>query len=193
MDKNQDIIDLIKSAPAIQPPASFTDNVIRRLPDRYPGILYTAGSFLHQLYNQALEPDGNRASGLTRRECSFYFFITGLFYLIIGIILTIGLQGISYGMIAMEWIKLQPHLTIGSALWLLALGVVLMLDGSVGIKAARYGALLYIFFAVVNGILMRNYLHIPFAGVLIIGFVTTGAFMGVLLAQAVKKLEVRTL
>ena len=193
MDKNQNIIDRIKATPAIQPPASFTDNVIRRLPDRYPSILYTAGSFLNQLYNQALAPDGDQASGLTRRECSFYFFITGFFYLIIGIILTIGLQGISSGMIAMEWIKLQPHLTIGAALWLLALGVVLMLDGSVGIKAARYGTLIYVFFAVVNGILMRNYLQIPFAGVLIIGFVSASAFMGVMLAQAVKKIEVRTI
>jgi hypothetical protein len=191
MDKNQDIIDIIKSAPAIQPTASFTDNVMQRLPDRYPDILLAAGSYIYQLYNKALEPDGDRASGLTRRECSFYFFITGFFYLIIGIIMTLGLQGISSGMVAMEWIKLQPHLAIGSALWLLALGGLLMMDGNAGIKAARYGALLYIFFAVVNGILMRIYLHIPFAGVLIIGFVATSALMGVMLAQAVKKVELR--
>lgn len=191
MDKNQDIIDRIKSTPAIEPQASFTDSVMMRLPDRYPDILLATGSYIYQLYNLALEPDGDPASGLTRRECSFYFFITGLFYLIIGIVMTIGLQGISTGMVAMEWIKLQPHLTIGAAIWLLALGVVLMLDGSAGIKAARYGTLLYIFFAVVNGILMRIYLNIPFAGVFIIGFVAASAFMGVMLAQAVKKVEVR--
>ena len=67
-----------------------------------------------------------------------------------------------------------------------------MLDGSVGIKAARYGTLIYVFFAVVNGILMRSYMHVPFAGVLIIGFVATSAIMGVMLAQAVKKVELRT-
>jgi hypothetical protein len=192
MDNHQDIIDRIKATPAIEPPASFTDNVMRRLPDRNPGILLAVASFLYQLYNYALAPDGDRASGLTRRECSFYFFITGFFYLIVGIILMIGLQGISSGMAAMEWIKLQPHLTIGAAIWLIALGVVLMLDGSVGIRAARYGALLYIFFAVVNGILMRTYLHIPFAGVFIIGFVATSAIMGFMLADAVKKVEMRT-
>ena len=193
MDNHQDIIDRIKATPAIQLPESFTDNVMRRLPDRYPDILLAAASYIYQLYNLALEPDGDRAIGLTRRECSFYFFITGFFYLIIGAILTIGLQGISSGMAAMEWIQLQPHLTIGAAIWLLALGVVLMMDGSAGIKAARYGTLIYVFFAVVNGILMRNYLQIPFAGVLIIGFVSASAFMGVMLAQAVKKIEVRTI
>ena len=191
MDKHQDIINRIKSTPVMQPPAAFTDIVMRRLPDRYPGILYAAGPFLNQLYNQALAPDGDQAGGLSRRECSFYFFITGFFYLIIGIVLIIGFQGISTGMVATEWIKLQPHLTIGAALWLLALGVVLMLDGSAGVKAARYGTLIYVFFAVVNGILMRSYLNVPFAGVLIIGFVAASAFMGVMLAQAVKKVEVR--
>ena len=193
MDKNQDIIDLIKSTPAMQPPVSFSDSVMLRLPDRYPDILLAVGSYIYQLYNLALEPDGDRVCGLTRRECSFYFFITGLFYLIIGIIMTIGLQGISTGMVVMEWIKLQPHLAIGAAIWLIALGVLLMLDGSVGIKAARYGTLLYIFFAVVNGILMKIYLNIPFAGVFIIGFVAASAIMGFMLAQAVKKVEVRAL
>ena len=191
MDNHQDIIERIKSTPVMQPSASFTDHVMRRLPNRYPGILLKVGAFVNQLYSSALAVDGDREGGLTRRECSFYFFITGFFYLIIGIVLIIGFQGISTGMVATEWIKLQPHLTIGAAIWLLALGFVLMMDGSVGIKAARYGTLIYVFFAVVNGILMRSYVNVPFAGVLIIGFVAASAFMGVMLAQAVKKVEVR--
>jgi hypothetical protein len=72
----------------------------------------------------------------------------------------IGLKEISSAMAAMDWIGLQPHLALGTAIWFFALGVVLMLDGSAGIKAARYGALFYIFSAVVNGILMRI-LHCP--------------------------------
>ena len=193
MEKYTDIIEIIKKQEPIDPPASFTDGVMRRLPNKYPGILPAAGSFVYQLYNQALAPDGDQERGLTHREGSFYFFITGLFYLIIGIILTIGLQGISSGIVAAEWIKMQQQLNIGVALWLLALGVVLMMGGGAGIKAARYGSLVYICFAVVNGILMRQYLHIPFASLFIIGFVATSAFMGVMLAQAVEKVEVRTI
>ena len=102
-----------------------------------------------------------------------------------------GLQGIGYSMAAMEWIKLQPYLTIGAAIWLLALGVVLMMGGSNGMKIAKYGTLFYIFSAVVNGTLMRLYLYVPFAGVFIIGFVATSAFMGGPLALAVQKIELR--
>jgi len=193
MDKHQDIIDRIKSTPVIQPPESFTDSVMQRLPDRYPGILLAAASFIHQLYKYAMTPDGDRASGLTRRECSFYFFVTGFFYLIIGIILMIGLQRISAGISAMEWIKLQPLLIIGAAIWLLVLGIVLMLDGRRGVKAAKYGTIVYIFFTIINAILMWHYLHIPFAGVFIMGFVATSALMGVMLDHAVKKVELRTI
>jgi hypothetical protein len=96
-------------------------------------------------------------------------------------------------MAAMEWIKLQPHLTIGAAIWLLALGLVLMLDGSAGIKAVRYGTLIYVFFTVLNGILIQTHLHVPYAGVFIVGFVATSALMGVMLAHAVKKVELRPL
>ena len=91
-------------------------------------------------------------------------------------------------MASMEWIKLQPHLTIGAAIWLLALGVVLIMGGSNGMKIAKDGTLFYIFSAVVNGTLMRLYLHVPFAGVFIIGFVATSAFMGGPLALAVQKI-----
>jgi hypothetical protein len=66
------------------------------------------------------------------------------------------------------------------------------LDGSAGIKAARYGTLFYIFFTVMNGILMRPYLHIPYAGIFIIGFVGTSTLIGVMLALAVQKMELRT-
>lgn len=191
MEKFADIIGKIKKQKTIDPPESFTDNVMRRLPDQYPGIILAAASVFHHLYNQALAPAGDQSNGLTRRECSFYFFITGFFYLIIGIILMMGLREIGSSMTAMEWIKLQSHLTIGAAIWFLALGAVLMMGGSNGMKIAKYGTLLYIYIAVVNGTFMRLSLHVPFSGMFIIGFVATNAFMGILLALAVQKMELR--
>ena len=108
-----------------------------------------------------------------------------------GIVLATGFKAISSAMAATDWIALQPHVALGIAAWLLALGMVLIMDGSTAIKIARYGTLIYVFFAVVNGILMRSYLHIPYAGLFIIGFVAASALMGVMLALAVKKVELR--
>jgi hypothetical protein len=191
MDKHQDIINLIKSTPSIQPPDNLTPRVMARLAAeqsiwiRAKHALFTpSGAGVQSRWAQIL-PVSNK------RECSFCFFITGFFYLIMGIVLMAGFKTIGSSMAAMEWITLQPHLTIGAAAWLLALGMVLMMDGSTAIKIARYGTLFYIFFAIVNGILMQPYLHVPYANVFVIGFVATSALMGIMLALAVKKVELR--
>ena len=183
----------IKATPSVPVPDGFTEKVMGRLPEMDHGVWVKVKHFMFN-YSWA-DMKSRWAQKMTvsnRKECSFCFFITAYFYLIMGIVMLVGFKAIGSGMDAMEWIKLQPHLTIGAAIWLLALGVVLMLDGNAGIKAARYGTLIYIFFAVVNGILIRIYLNIPFAGLFIIGFMATSAFMGVMLAQAVNKLGVRT-
>jgi hypothetical protein len=192
MDQHQDIIDLIKSTPVIEPPDDFTPGVMARLPDLDQGVWARAK---HALFNPSRAGFQTRWAHIltvsNKRECSFCFFITGFFYLIMGIVLMAGFKTIGSSMAAMEWITLQPHLTIGAATWLLALGMVLMMDGSAAIKIARYGTLFYIFFTVVNGILMKPYLHVPYAGIFIIGFVATGALMGIMLALAVQKMELR--
>jgi len=189
MEKFTDIIEQIKKHKAIDPPQSLTDNVMSRLPDKYPGIGLAAVSFVHNLFTRAFAPDGDQCTGLTCRECSFYFFITGLFYLIIGIILMLGLRGAGSNITVTEWIKMQPYLTIGAALLLFALGAILMMNESIGIKIAKYGTLLYIFCAVVNSILLRPYLRIPYASFFIIGLAATSALMGIILVQAVQKME----
>jgi hypothetical protein len=192
MDNHQDIIDLIKSTPAIQPPDDFNRRLMSRLPELDQGVWAKAKQTLFNPSGAAIKSRWAQILPVSnKRECSFCFFITGFFYLIIGIVLMAGFKAIGSSMAAMEWITLQPHLTIGAAAWLLALGMVLMMDGSIAIKIARYGTLFYIFFTVFNGILMRPYLHVPYAGVFVIGFVATSALMGVMLALAVKKMELR--
>jgi hypothetical protein len=192
MDNQQDIIDLIKSTPAIEPPDDFTRRLMGRLPELDHGLWAMAKQTLFNPSGTGVRSRWAQILPVSNtRECSFCFFVTGFFYLIMGIVLMAGFKAIGSSMAAMEWITLQPHLTIGAATWLLALGMVLMMDGSTAIRIARYGTLFYIFFTVFNGILMRPYLHVPYAGVFIIGFVATSALMGVMLALAVNKVELR--
>jgi hypothetical protein len=192
MEKFTDIIEQIKKQKTIEPRQSLTDNVMGRLPDKYPGIGFTAVFFTHNLFTRAFAPDGDQCDGLTCRECSFYFFITGIFYLIIGIILMMALREAGSNTALTEWVKMQPYFTTGAAIWLLALGTVLMMDESIGSKIAKYGTLLYIFCAVVNSILLRPYLRIPYSGFFVIALAATSALMGIMLVQAVQKMELRT-
>jgi len=192
MEKFNDIIEQIKKQKTENPPRSLTENVMGRLPDKYPNTWLAAASLVLNLFMRSLETDGCQEEGMTCRECSFYFFITGLFYLIIGIILSMGLRGTDSGTAVMTWIKLQPYFTLGTAVWLLALGAILIMDGSMGIKIAKYGTLLYIFCAVANSVLLWPHLRIPYAGIFVIGLTATGALMGIMLVRAVQIMELRT-
>jgi hypothetical protein len=174
-----DIIRLMKASSQAPVPDGFTQKVMEWI-----AMVDPSEAGVQSRWTQIL-------SASDPREYSFCFFITGFFYLIIGIILMVGFKAIGSGVLATEWIKLQPLLTIGAAMWLLALGMLLIIDGRIAIKIAQYGTLLYIFFTVFNGILMHPYLRVPHANFFIIGFVAMGVLMGVMLSLAVKKAETR--
>jgi predicted neutral ceramidase superfamily lipid hydrolase len=192
MNEYKDIINLMEATPKAPVPDHFTQNVMGRVAELDQGawaklkqaLFNPSGAGVQSRWAQILSVSNTR-------ECSFCFFITGFFYLIMGIVLIAGFKAIGSSMAATGWITLQPYLTIGAAMWLLSLGALLIMDGRAAVKIAQYGTLLYIFFTVFNVILMRPYLHVPFAGVFIIGFVATSAFMGVMLAFAVHKMELR--
>lgn len=191
MEKFADIIEQIEKQKTMNPPPSLTDNVVGRLPDKYPGIWPAAASVTHDLYSRAVAPDFSQSDSVTCRECSFYFFITGFFYLIMGIILMTGFRETASVTAMMEWIKLQPYFTTGTAVWLFAIGAILMMDVGTGIKIAQYGTLLYIFCAVMNSVMLWPSLRVPYAGLFITGLAATGALMGIMLARALQKMEVR--
>lgn len=183
----------MQAAPKAPVPDHFTQGVMRRLADEQnEGLLFRLKRALTSQTGNGLNFGwAGINSAVSKTECSFYFFITGFFYLVIGIVAMTGFRGISPGISATDWIGLQPHLALGTAIWLFALGVLLMMDGNAGIKVARYGTLFYIFFAIVNTILMQPYLQIPYAGVFIVGLVGTSTIMGSMLALAVNKVEMR--
>ena len=195
ISEHKDLIKRIEATSKAPPPDGFTEKVMGRLPELDQGAW---AKVKHSLLNPSWTGIQSRwaqmLSVYNRRECSFCFFITGYFYLIMGIVMMAGFKPIGSSMAAMEWMKLQPHLTIGAALWLLALGLVLMMEGGTATKIARYGTWLYIFFTVFNGTLMTPYLHVPYAGVFIVVFMATSALMGVMgvmLAFAIQKIELR--
>jgi len=192
MSEYKDLINLMESTPKAPVPDHFTQSVMGRVAELDQGAWAKMKQALFNPSGAGVQFRWAPTLSVSNpRECSFCFFITGFFYLIMGIVLIAGFKAIGSSMAATDWITLQPYLTIGAAMWLLALGALLIMDGRAAVKIAQYGTLLYIFFTVVNGILMRSYLHVPYAGILLIGFVATSGLMGVMLAFAVKKVELR--
>jgi hypothetical protein len=188
MDNHQDIIDRIKATPAIEPPASFTDNVMRRLPDYKPSILFRIWQALlrprefdFSITRVMAGSAGNSA------ECAFSFFIIGFFYLIMGLVLLMGLQGFIYEATITQWIKMQPQIVMATSLWLMIHGVAILLDGKIAVKMAEWGTLIFIGFAIINGsiIASNTNLSIFFA----VAFAGTGLMMGTFLGFTIERYQ----
>jgi hypothetical protein len=183
------LVSMMTSAPKVPAPKGFTQNVMGRLPAGH-GIWSMIGNVLPGILQEGAQSVWERGIRVpSKTECSFYFFITGFFYLIMALVLMASFKVVISSQAAADWIALQPHVTLGAAIWLLALGALLIMDGRTAIKIAQYGTLFYIFFAVLNGILIWSHLRIPYAGIFIIGFTGTSALMGAMLVLAVKKMD----
>lgn len=180
-----DLIKQMKAMPQVTPPSDITQQVMGRLVDEQEL------SLLYQLKKAGLRfylGEKNETS-ISKAACSFYYIMTGFFYLIIGIVSMTGIKKINVELVDINWIGLQPYFAIGIAIWLFSLGVVLKIDGKAGVNAAKYGTMLYIFLAVLNSILLQSYIQIPYAILFVIGLAAASAFMGIMLVKAIQKMD----
>lgn len=187
--KYKDLIGRIKATPKVDPPPDFTRRVMEKLPRQVDRTL----------------PEGNPAGGkwnpawagasgdVNYKTCSFYYFVAGLFYMIVAGVALKGIAAVASGAAAIGWIGIQPYIAIGASILFFSLGILLWIDSRWGANAARFGTLFYIFATVLNSVMLRPYLHIPYATIFMTGLAATGAVMGIMLVRAVRKMELRTL
>lgn len=191
-DRFRDLTEIMEKAPRQESPEGFAARVMARLPEHDAGLLFKLKRALTAQAGDGFNFGwGREAGAVSKMECPFYFFLTGCFYLIMGFILMVWFRAIGSNVSTMGWLGLQPHLTLGTAILLLALGLFFLIDGKIAISMARYGTLLYVFSVVMNGIFIRPYFYAPYANVFIIVLTVGGVCMGILLALAVHKMELR--
>jgi len=190
-EKYESLIEMIDSTPKVQPPERLTANIMRRLDVTEKASIWTRiKDDLQDLVRGTYKFAWTQKLTVSNpRECSYCFFMTGFFYFVMGIILMSGFRTISGSSSQTDWINLQPFLSLSTAIWLLALGGILILKNRTALKIARLGTLIYIFCTVSNGVLLSTYLHIQFAGIIMTGFIIGGIVMGAMLALAVETVE----
>lgn len=174
------------------PPSGFTEKVMKQLPEMQGSIWHkTKRIFLKPLSARILT-SGKQTFGMSDEpDGAIYFFVTGFFYLLMGMMLVAGLRTVHADLFVTNWIKAQVPLTMGIAVWLLAIGFVLVRNSRTSIKTAKYGTLIYILIAMINGILLRSGFNFPYADMLIIGFIVASLCMGCMLVMVVKHMEWR--
>ena len=93
-------------------------------------------------------------SQVSGKECSFYFIMVGVFYAILGVILMVGLHKLGASLVTSGWVRWQPQIALFTARCMVAMGFYLLKDGKLALRVARIGALIYLGFAFLNGIIV---------------------------------------
>ena len=121
---------------------------------------------------------------VTKTECAFYFFLTGFFYLILGLIMMIGLP-LPVVMENNGWLSVQPFFGILLAVELTIVGIVLLKKGDSAIRLVRMGTILYTALVILNFWIGNLYIQ-PVAAVFFIAvFSMTGLVLAALLGLAI--------
>ncbi len=183
-EKYSQIIEIIKESAPLPPPADFTRKVMARLAGVEP---VAAGSSI-RLFLTGLQDDFKSlrfARKISGAECSFYFFLTGVFYLVLGAVLMAGFVDAAAAMTG--WLKFQPWIALLNSLLFLALGFSLGREGAQALRAVKPGILFFIVLTLINGVFTQIFLNIPLA--ITLGLIVTNAMMGLLLLLAAQKTD----
>lgn len=180
---DQEIIKYIKSMSRIDVPGDFTQRVMAR-------VLEKNDSFLKRILRVLLRHRGewNRFGGIvtsprTREECAVSYGLSGVYYLVLGIVLLVGLKALSAEMIVgykSNSIHMLSWFSLSAAAWLLGLALVMFFGGQRALAGAKAGTLLFVAAVLASMLVFVQYLWFPVMFVSIAVFLSA-VFMGVLL------------
>ncbi len=180
----RDLTGMMENVPPKKPPEGFTMKIMARLPEEKATHRQL---LLRQLFsNSAFATNLNIGfrNAVTKTECSFYFLLTGFFYLVLGLIMMLGLP-LPGGFHHPEWLTIQPLIGLLLAAELIALGIAVYANGESAVRFVRVGVLLYAILIILNGLVGTLYIRIPIAIFFAAIFSITGLGITVLLRLAV--------
>ncbi len=126
-----------------------------------PSLWKVLGEALLRPHEVSFHPLNALRSPVSGQECSFYFIMVGVFYAILGVILMVGLHKLGASLVTPGWVRWQPQIAIVTAGCMVAIGLYLLKDGKLALRMARVGALVYLGFALLNGVFVSLERDIP--------------------------------
>jgi hypothetical protein len=151
----------MREEPAPEPPAGLAERVMFRIRAHQPSLWKVVGEALLRPREVSFHPLNALRAPVSGQECSFYFIMVGVFYAILGVILMVGLHKLGASLITPGWVRWQPQIALVTAGCMVAIGLYLLKDGKLALRMARIGALVYLGFALLNGVFVSLEWDIP--------------------------------
>lgn len=175
------IARMMREEPVPAPPAGLGESIMSRVRAYRPSPWKVIGEALLRPREVSFDPLKALRSPVSGQECSFYFIMVGVFYAILGVIMMVGLNKLGASLVTPDWVRWQPQIALVTAVCMVAAGIYLLRDGRMALRMARIAALVYLGFALLNGIAVPLERNIPLSAFMsmlstIIG-VPTGIFL----------------
>jgi len=186
MEKFSDIISAIKNQQPVNPPDTIVDHVMAKLEKVDQSA---AGRLQHFLLPQRIfSPDtaGNFTGRITSyQQCAFLLFMVGFFYLVAGVVTLWGFRDAIAGTQINPWLKIQPYITIASALFIIA-AAVLMNFRPQTTAFIQYAMIIHTTFILVNAVILKSILSFPVALIYVLILTMLAIVFGVLLIGSIR-------
>lgn len=177
MEEFSDIIETLKKAPRIKPPAGFVQAVMDRItPLQQPSAPVSPLRYHWVRLRKTLK------SVPSRTEVIICFLIAGFFYLVMGTVLFVGLRQLKSLAAIPDWILFQPQIAVCSAVIFIVLGLLLYTEDQRVLKLASLCPIIYFGFAVTNAMGLHRSLSGSGAGLAILFLMGNSVVMGGFLA-----------
>jgi len=165
MGKISNVIMAVEDQQPVNPPDTLVDRVMVKDDQSAIGKIKR---FI--LYRQKTSPDAAvffRGRIASHRQCAFLLLMVGFFYLVAGVITTWGFYDDIAGGNINAWLKMQPYITIGSAVFILS-AVYLIIHRPQWTAFIKYALIVHAFFILVNALILESILSLPIALVFVL-------------------------
>ncbi len=181
------ILNLLKSSATVTPPPDFTPKVIQCLSQL--NIDPRRSSDRNSLNDRLQDAIGNLTSPATAMEMATCFFLSGFFYLVLGISLHLGLKSLGVNPQATGWIYYQPHLAVLIAMGFSTVGFLFLKNSHRAFRIANLTTIVYILFSIFNSVQVQLISSNPFSISAVLCFSAGTIFVGVFLAVTVNNFK----
>jgi hypothetical protein len=155
------IARMMRNEPAVDLPAGLEERVMARVLAQRTSWWKAVGEVLLQPRTASVDPLKALRYPVSGQECSFYFIMVGVFYAVLSMVLMIGFRALGRTLSPPGWVQWQPQIALITALCMVAIGFYLLKDGRRALRIARVGALVYLGFAFINGMVVPLEWNMP--------------------------------
>jgi hypothetical protein len=175
------ILTLAGSAANVAPPPDFARKVMHRLSE--------TGSGAPSLSDRLKMSFGYLTRPASLVEVATCYFLTGFFYLVLGICFHLGLKSLAVAPSAAGWLYYQPLIAVLTAMGFTTVGFLLLKKNRLAFRIANLATICYILFSIINGIQVQAIPASPLSSIGGLCFSAGSIMIGSFLAVTVNNFQ----